>query len=425
MKTQIFDYGMNGEGVGKVDGKILLIPGALDGEEVEYEIVKDYGNFAIANLKNILTSSSQRQSPPCPYFYDCGGCALQHMSYEEQLKFKQTLIKKTIRKICNIDANVSPTIACDSVFEYRNKTTFNFNESYCGFFKENSKEIININYCLISSKNINKIYEIFKKYLEKCEKNQKNIKKLIKNLIIREINNQILVGVVSKQEINLKDFFEILKQNFEAIGLYSIINSRKDSVVISGKINHIGGIKTIQINNFGLTYFVDLVGFHQTNINIQNKLYNKVLEYVSPNSIVVNGFSGQGLLTAIIAKKATKVIGIEIEKSSHISAENLMKTNKINNVKNILGDFGKHFNTLKNSTDILILDPSKKGCGKTVMSNVIGVKEIIYISCNPIALCKDLNIIKDSYQIEEVVPFDMFPNTLSVETLVKLKIKEK
>ena len=204
-----------------------------------------------------------------------------------------------------------------------------------------------------------------------------------------------------------------------------IINTRNDSVVLSGKVYHIGGIKNIKVNNFGLTYFVDLLGFHQTNLEIQNKLYSKVLDYISPNAVVINGFSGQGLLTAIIAQKAKHVIGIEINKSSHASAEQLKKLNDISNMKNICGDFFKHIKTEKNKANTIILDPTKKGCGKNVMTEINGIENIIYISCNPIALSKDLNVLKDDYDIEEVTPFDMFPNTTSVETLVKLKKKVK
>ena len=211
-------------------------------------------------------------------------------------------------------------------------------------------------------------------------------------------------------------------------GLYEIVNTRNDSVVLSGKVQHVGGIKEIEINNSNLSYSVDLLGFHQTNLEIQNKLYEKVLDYINKDSVVINGFSGQGLLTAILASKAKQVIGIEINKSSHESAENLKNRNNIKNMKNICGDFYQHFKKELKNANTIILDPTKKCCGKQVMTEINGIENIIYISCNPIALCKDLNIIKNDYIIEEITPFDMFPNTTNVETLVKLKrklIKEK
>ena len=290
--------------------------------------------------------------------------------------------------------------------------SFSVHENSCGLLKFNSKEIVDITNCPLASNEMNLILSIFKKYLTATKSNS------IKNVVIRSINNQILVGVVTTQKLNLKNLLSTFLSHFNNIGLYQIVNTRNDSVVLSGKVLHVGGIKNIKINNFGLTYYVDLMGFHQTNLEIQDKLYNHVLK-----SIVVNGFSGQGLLTAIIAKKAKQVIGIEINKSSHESAEQLKEINSINNMKNICGDFFKYFKKETAHANTIILDPTKKGCGSKVMNEIKGIENIIYISCNPIALCKDLNILKDEYLIEEITPFDMFPNTTSVETFVKLKKK--
>lgn len=415
MQIKIFDYGMNGEGVGKLDGKIILTNNALVDEIVDVNIIEDNKNYSTAQTKQVIKSSLKRATPFCPYFNECGGCGLQHMDYSEQLEFKTLNIKKTIKKICGLDVIINPTIPCSSQTEYRNKMSFSIKGKECGLLKPNSNEIIDLLSCPIASKNINKVLEIFKFFIST------NMQPCIKNLVIRDIENQILVGVVTSKHINLTQLFKQLSSHFENLGLYEIINTRKDSVVLSGKVTHIDGIKEIKINNYGLTYSVDLMGFHQTNIDIQNKLYKKVLEYVNPNSVVLNGFSGQGLLSAIIAQKAKSVIGIEINKSSHASAEQLKNENDIKNLTNICGDFFKEISKLKTQADTLILDPTKKGCGKQVMEKINGFQNIIYISCNPIALCKDLNVIKNKYDIEEIIPFDMFPNTTSVETLVKLK----
>ncbi len=415
MKTKIFDYGMNGEGVGKIDGKIILIPNTLIDEEVEIEIEKDHTNYATATLKSIITESSNRQTPPCPYFNICGGCQLQHTKYDEQLKFKTALVQKTIKKITNLEVNVKNTVGCDNCFAYRNKMSFSVDNNHCGLLKFNSKEIVNISQCILTDETINKIFNIFKLHLKD------NPLSTVKNLVIRHIENQILVGVVTSKFIDLKNLLSTLNAQFHNLGLYQIVNTRKDSVVLSGKVFHVGGIKNIKIHNFGLTYFVDLLGFHQTNENIQNKLYETVLNLIDENSVVINGFSGQGLLTAILSKKAKFVTGIEINKSSHESAEQLKKLNNIKNMKNICGDFYKHFKTEVHSANTIILDPTKKGCGKNVMNEIKNIENIIYISCNPIALSKDLNVIKSTHKIESIIPFDMFPNTTNVETLIKLK----
>ncbi len=417
METKIFDYGMNGEGVGKVDGKIVLIDNALIDEVVDFQIVEDNKNYATAKVNKILHQSPYRVSPTCPYFYECGGCQLQHMKYAEHLKFKTLNVQKTIKKITGLNVKVNETIPCSNQFNYRNKMSFSVENLYCGLVKPNSKDIVEISSCPLAQEDINKVLTIFKEYINiyKCD--------CIKNLVVRSIQKQILVGVVTTKHIDLKELLSTLKEHFLDIGLFEILNTRKDSVVLSGKVNHIGGIKEIKIDNLGVKYSVDLLGFHQTNLEIQNKLYSSVLNYISPNSVVVNGFSGQGLLTAILAQRAKFVTGIEINKNSHQSAEKLKKDNNIQNMKNICGDFFKHIPKEKIKANTIILDPTKKGCGVKVMNEICGIENIIYISCNPIALSKDLNAIKDYYNIEEVTPFDMFPNTTSVETLVKLKRK--
>lgn len=418
MEIKIFDYGMNGEGVGKLDGKIILIDHVLIDEVVACNAFDDKGNYAIGSDITIISESKMRQTPPCPYFYECGGCQLQHMNYEEQLNFKSNHIKKTIKKITGLDVKVNNTVACSNPFAYRNKMSFSVQQSLCGLLKQNSKQIVDITNCPLADKDINNVLHIFKEFLQ-TEKLD-----CIKNLVVRSIENQILVGVVTSKHVDLNGLFTKLKSQIEHIGLFEIINTRHDSVVLSGKINHINGIKEIKIDNFGLKYGVDLMGFHQTNLEIQNKLYQSVLNCIDCNSIVINGFSGQGLLSAILAQKAKTVTGIEINKSSHLSAEQLKKDNNIKNLINIHGDFHKHIAKEMKHANTIILDPTKKGCGKDVMNEIKGVENIIYISCNPIALSKDLNVIKNLYNIEEITPFDMFPNTTSVETLVKLKLKK-
>ena len=186
MLINVSDYGMNGEGVGKIDGKVILINNTLIGEEAEVEIVEDNKNYSIAKCKKIINKSENRQNPPCPYFYECGGCNLQHMIYTEQLNYKTILVKKTLKKVAGIDFSVSNCVACDEILNYRNKSSFNFKNNKCGFYKENSNDIVEIDSCIISSKNINKVYSLFKDFMLSTNNLQ-----YVKNLVVKDINNQI------------------------------------------------------------------------------------------------------------------------------------------------------------------------------------------------------------------------------------------
>lgn len=411
MIVSIYDYGMNGEGVAKINGKVVLVPKAMVGETVDIFVTNDYKNYAEARVVEIITPSPERVAKNCN-ISGCGGCGLTHMTYTEQLKFKQLLIKKTIKKIARIDCEVNPTIPCQKQFNYRNKASFVVGDAV-GFYKENSHQIVNIDNCNLMDENINKTLKIFKDWLnfnENC----------IKNLVIRSLNNQILVGVVVEKETDLSTFYTALQQLNLPVGLYEIINTRKDSVVLAGTVKHIAGIKEINLTNFGVNYSIDIMSFHQTNEEIQNKIYTKVLDYITPEDVVVNAFSGAGLLTAIASKKAKKVYGVEIVQSAHLLAEQLKQANQLNNITNLHMDFNK-FLLNPPKSDILLIDPPKKGCGKILEKT--DTKSIIYISCSPISLAKDLQILTKNYIIEEITPYDMFPNTISVETVVKLRRK--
>lgn len=417
MKTEIFDYGMNGEGVGKIDGKIVLLPNSLPFEVVNFEIEQDNSNFCVGNVLEIENMSEKRTTPPCPYYLECGGCDLQHIKYDEQLNFKRLLVKKTLKKVANIDVEVQSTVESFFQFGYRNKLSLNIKNSKCGFFKAGSKQLVEINKCLLANKTITEISQFVVNELKDYAFN-------VKNLVVRNINNQTLIGIVTTKLLNFDALCEKVLNKFKNVGIYQVVNTRKDSVVLDGKTIHVGGIKEIQIENFGLNYSVDLLGFHQTNEDIQNKIYSTVVNMIDEQACVLNGFSGQGLLSAIIAKKAKQVYGIEINLNSHKSAEKLKKDNKVKNLTNICGDFYKQFDKIKEKVNTIVLDPAKKGCGKQAMCAIMGVENIIYISCNPIALAKDLREILSDYEIETVIPFDMFPNTKNVETLVKLRIKK-
>ncbi len=417
MQTKIISLGMNGEGVGKLNGKTIFVPYVLPEEIVDFDVVLDKGNYAIAKLNKIVASCKQRTVPVCPYFYTCGGCQLQHIEYATQLDYKRNLVKNTLKKVAGIDANVNTTIASDLQFEYRNKASFNFNDESAGFYKANSKEIVAVESCPLQHKTINGVYVEFKNFLK-----DKSFKHDIKHLVIRHINNQTLVGVVATKKVDLTALYKTLSAKFNPLGLYLYINTRKDSVVLTKNVTHVAGIKTIKIENCGLNYEVDLTSFHQTNLDIQNKIYAHVLNNIGADEVVVNGFSGAGLLSGMLSKKAKHVYGIEIEEKAHFNAEKLKKENNITNLTNLCGDFFKLYKKELNP-HVVVLDPSKKGSGAKVMQKICGVNKIIYVSCNPIALAKDLREIINSYNIESIAPFDMFPNTSNVETVCVLTKK--
>lgn len=415
MNIKIFDLGMNGEGVGELDGKKIFVPKALPGEVVDIEIVKDCGNYAHARLLKLVQTHVDRCEPACTYS-DCGGCDLMHMTYDCQLRFKRDLVRKTIKKISGLDVDVKDCVPSDKQFGFRNKVSFSFTTNAGGMLAASSHNVVNIDKCMLATDIQNEIFHLFK-----CNINPSDMK-YIKNLVVKDFALGVLICVVVKQEVDLQEFYNVLKDKFVNIGLSQMVNNRRDSVVLSGKMIHVGGLKMLEMDEFGLTYPIDMLAFHQTNENIQNKIYSKMFEYINDGDTVVNGYSGAGVLSGIIAKKAKQVIGIEIVSSSHKSAELLKKCNRIDNLTNICGDFTLEYKRVAKAIGehTLVLDPSKKGCGQ-IISDIKTPNKIIYLSCNPIAMAKDLRLMEEYYTIKEVIPFDMFPNTKSVETLVLLE----
>ena len=435
MKVKIDRLGINGEGICKIsegvdEGKIAFVDFALPEEVVEIDIEKSKSKYCLAKLKNILKISQERIEPPCPYFANCGGCDIQHLKNSAQITFKKKKVFDVIRKI---DDKFDELDFCQKKqFGYRNKMVFPFsyeNDNLkLGMFKKNSHEVVEIDKCLLTSENINKILRISRDYFYKnVNKFVKNNKCLLKYLVTREYNNNFLVAIVCAQKIDLEDYFKVLSSNFENIGLSTIISNSEDEI-LSGEYNHLFGLKSINIEEFGIRYNIDIMSFLQINNEIKREIYSKVLDFIESGDRVIDAYSGAGLLSAIISKKASSVVGIEINRFANARANELTKINNITNLKNICADTGK---VLKDwckemPNCVLVLDPARNGCGKEVLSflgeNTENIpKKILYISCNLSTLARDLEVLKNNYKILNASAFDMFVQTKHIETLVCLQ----
>jgi len=421
-KLKIVDLGMNGEGVARLDGKVYFVPFALPQELVEADIKNSKQKYCEAELKNIIESSPKRIQPFCPYFGLCGGCDLQHLNYDEVLKYKSDLVKNTIKKICNIDIYVEKTVPSNLIFGYRNKAVFQCGKKV-GMFKRNSHEIVEVDKCLLANENINIVLKIFKDFMNEFDIEGYNYQThtgMIKNLLVRSENNTTLVCIVATSfDIpNLKYLYEKLSSNFENVGLFVSKNTRKDSTILDYNTKHMFGCSEIKINEFGLNYSVGVESFLQVNTYIKNQIYSKVLEFTK-GEFVLDLYAGAGLLSCAISKTAKYVYSIEIVKEASKACEKLITENNIKNVCTINGDCAQVLNNIKKSINdyIAVVDPTEKGCDESVLKNILDAKKIIYISCNEIALSKNINYLKSYFKIEKVIPFDMFPNTKNVETL--------
>lgn len=406
---KIIDLGMNGEGIARENGKVFFVECGLPGEEVEVNIVKENKKFSLAKIEHIVKSSEFRTIPICPYFEECGGCDLQHLKYEKQLEFKQKLVKDTIRKISNINFEVDLTIGSEKKYNYRCKNVFSIYNGRIGMYKKDSKDFIDIDECKIADEEINRILSICKN----------DIDDEIKFLVIQ---NGIVSIVVENENIKLEKIDKTLRKNSIPFNLN--INSQTDKRILSDKFIHLTDLPVYK-NAFGVEYEVNLGNFEQINEDVRNKIYQNVCDNVSPDDVVLDAYCGGGLMSSIVAQRCKKCIGIEIYAPSIKSAKDLAERNNINNLSFICGDCAKIIPTIKDKFSVVILDPPRKGCGENFIRSLLKMapKKIIYISCSPISLAKELKLLCERYQIEKIIPYDMFPQTKHVETFVILKLK--
>ena len=439
MKIKIKRLGINGEGVGNIEGgeldnKVCFVSGVLPEEEAEVSLVTDKKNYAICRLENLLSKSKDRVEPKCPYFSICGGCDLQHLVEEKQLEFKKDKVQETLHKISKIDINVEPTISVNS-YAYRNKMVYPVctenGRAKVGMFRQNTHSIVGIENCLICEKIINEIYTDIKEYIENSNYTGYDFKRRcgdIKYVVIRSHSGQVIVTIVATKKLDLKQLYEFLHSRYERLGL-SLVISNSDAEIMSGKYVHIAGIEKLNIEEFGVKYSVDNRGFLQVNNELKEQLYNAVLNEINTEDVVIDGYSGAGLLSAIIAKKCKQVVGIEINESASNSAKLLAKNNGLQNMECITSDIkdciGKVLD--KFGRCVVVLDPARSGCDSSVLgcltneNNLKKIFKIVYVSCNPSTLARDLEKLKEHYAIKSVTPYNMFPQTKHIETLVCLQ----
>lgn len=438
MEVFIKDLGINGEGVtrlesGELNNKVCFVDFALPQEKVDIDILNSKSKFCKGKLNKIIEKSTDRVEPKCPYFTVCGGCDLQHLDINKQREFKKEKVKTSLRKsIINIDS-VSDT-KYSQEWGYRNKMVFAVREEngkkMIGMVERNSHKIVEVSRCILTSETINSVYNITKDYILSSSLlayNEKTKKGDIKYIVIREYATNILVTIVTTKNLDLKGLYDKLNSTYN-VGI-SIVISDSTTEILSGKYKHLYGQEYLDISEYGIDYKLNNLGFLQVNNDMKKAMYDMVLSNIDSNSAVIDAYSGAGLLSAIIASKAKSVIGIEINTSASESAKNLAQVNKLKNIKFICDDVEKSLSNvvvgLNNIT--LVLDPPRSGCSRgvceTILDNSSSIDKIIYISCNPATLGRDLEILNDKFEVVRVIPYDLFPQTKHIETLVVLKRK--
>ena len=383
----------DGKGIGYIDGKVAFVSNALPNEIVNAKIIKENKNYYECETQEIIEKSKNRIKPACPYFNECGGCSYMHVTHEDEVEYKVNALKEILKRNAAIDANVS-TIISNNELGYRNKLSLKVENYEFGFYKEESHEFIKIDECLLASLAIRNIFKL-KEYLKFKEG----------NILIRSnFNDEIIIKINSESSVDLN--IEKLKEHIKLVGI--IINKK----VIYGEDYFIE-----QVHNY--FYKVNINSFFQINLNILDKVINllRKKEY----NTVADLYCGVGTLG--IPLKKQKLYGIEIVKEAVIDAIYNAKINKQDN-KYLLGS-AEAINKINAKIDTIIIDPPRAGLNKKTLDFLINYQSdnLIYMSCNPMTLAKNLKSLSTVYNIEEVFYLDMFPRTKHIECVSVLSRK--
>lgn len=450
-KEYIFDIisqGYEGEGIAKIDNKYpIFIEGALKGEKVKVRIVKVNKNFAYGKLMEVLEASEERVNPPCAIYKRCGGCKLQHASYKTQLDFKWDRVKDCVSKIGKLDPSiVKYPLGMEEPWRYRNKVQLPIGlingEVKIGFFAPRSHDIIDMESCLIQDEIGDKVVKLTREWIEKFNIRPYNVdgeydeKGIVRHIMIRRgfTTNEVMVVLVTNGEKlpHKEEFVDLMVKNIPGIkSVIQNINSKKTNVILGLESKTLWGEDTISDYIGDFRFNISPLSFFQVNPTQTEVLYGKALEYanLTGNEEVFDAYCGTGTITLFLSQKAKKVYGVEIIPQAIDNAWINAKENKVENVEFFVGESEVVIPDLINNgvkADVVVVDPPRKGCDKKLLDAItnIDAKKIVYVSCDPSTLGRDLAILEENgYKTLEVQPVDMFPNTSHVETVVSLRRK--
>ena len=397
MELKITNLNHTGSGISKINNKIIFIDKTLPEDIITITNIKEYKNYSQGEILNIIKESPHRCTPQCKYFSICGGCQLQHTNYKYELNYKKEKFINILEKYANIKTN--PQIIPSKRYNYRNKISLKVINNKLGLLSENTHNIIPIDNCLLVSERINNII----KYL-----NQNINLSKVKEVIIRENLNKIMLIILGELS---KDNIELLKKEVDSLYINDI---------------HIYGLSKLEEKLSNYKYVISPNSFFQINKEQTINLYNKIKEYLGTNNNnILDLYCGSATIGIYISKCAKKITGIEINSSSIKDAYDNLKINNINNIELLEGKVSNLLKT-NNKYDAIIVDPPRSGLDKITKKTLLTINspKIIYISCNPITLARDIKDLSNNYKVQEITLFDMFPNTYHVETVMILEKKD-
>ena len=444
--VDIIDNGFEGEGIAKINNFTVFIPGAIKGEKVKILIVKVLKSHAFGKILEIINSSLDRNSEvDCSTYKRCGGCNLRHVKYTKTLKIKRNIVQNLVNKSLKDKITVKETIGMELPFYYRNKAQFPVGvnkkgDPIIGVFANRTHEIIPINECQIQTKEAQEIAKAVCEFVKNNNisiYNEKKQKGTLRHIIVKtglKTNEIMCILVVNNPDIPKEDeLVQYLTSKFSNIKtIVKNINNKNTNVILgSENINLYGdGYIFDKLENY--TFKISPLSFYQINPVQTEKLYNIALQgaNLTGKEVVFDLYCGIGTIGIFMANKAKKIYGIEIVEEAIKDAIENCKINNITNAEYLAGDTEKLLTDLienrKIKPDVIVVDPPRKGLDNKTVENILKIKpnRIVYVSCNPATLMRDLSKLESKYKIKEIQPVDMFPFTSHVECVAVLQLKQ-
>lgn len=456
LEIEITDQGTTGEGIGKVSGYTLFVKDTVIGDVAKVKVMKAKKNYAFARLVEIVKPSKYRVEPLCPVAKSCGGCQLQAMNYQQQLKFKQEKVFNNIRRIGGVeDFVMKPIMGMEELcikgheengpFHYRNKAQFPVERDkegriISGFYAGRTHSIISVNDCLLGT-GVNKtVMDIIKMYmtLEGVKPyDEVTHKGVVRHVLIREGKHtgEVMVCIIINGD-KLPQVDRLVEQLLKVSGMTDIslnINKEKNNVILGDKIIKLYGPGYIEDYIGDVKFRISPLSFFQVNPVQTEKLYSKAMEYakLTGSETVWDLYCGIGSISLFLAKNARKVIGVEIVEPAVEDAKVNARINNIENVDFISGAaedvvpeyFQKHKGEPECNPDVIVVDPPRKGCDEKLLNTMVlmAPKRIVYVSCDSATLARDIKWLSDKgYKLVEATPCDMFGQSVHVETVALL-----
>lgn len=445
IEVTVEDLTHDGAGVAKVDGYPLFIPGTLPGEKVNVHVLKTLKKYGFAKLLDIVEPSASRVTPPCHVFPTCGGCQLQHLSYESQLLQKRKSVRDVMDRIAKLpEVPVHEVKGMDDPWRYRNKSQIPFDTEndriITGFYKTRTHQIVDTDVCLIQTQEADDLMTLLKYKLQQLgieTYNEHTHKGMLRHLVVRKARQtgQVMVVLVTRhRKFPQKDaVIELIRKELpDVTSIMQNVNSANTNVIMGNEMITLYGADVI-IDKIGdIEFEISARSFYQVNPEQTEVLYQQALDYanLTGNETVIDAYCGIGTISLFLAKQAKEVYGVEIVPQAIEDAKRNAEINGMTNTHFEAGPAeeiipkwyaqGKKF-------DVLVVDPPRKGCDEKLLETILEYKpkKIVYVSCNPGTLARDLRILEDGgYKTQEVQPVDMFPHSSHIECVCHLEYVE-